>query len=183
MLRARRRAAGEPSRDRPATRRRDGGSSPRGRSTHSRWAPRGGASLDRPPPRRRRARLRSTAMPTLRLAVKPTRAAVASAAACRSACRMRPGVTDFRRLSATRRNSARRFSRAMPAMAPRRPFMSGGEPLAPLAAAPRQNAAPPDRGHAGAEAVASLADDFARLIGALHGTGSGQTSQGIAGAV
>src|SRR5690348_11434223 len=116
-------------------------------------------------------------MPTLRLAVKPIRTLSASPAGSthsgrRRICRMRPGVTDFRRLPATRRNSARRFSRAISATAPRRPPPSGGEPLAAPTPTTGQHFAAPDRLHAGAEAMAALADEFARLISALHGSGA-----------
>ena len=77
--------------------------------------------------KRRRARLRATAMPTLRLAVKPTRtqspisspavrgrrAASAEGAtetgSRRKTWRMRPGATHLRPTPATLRNSARRL--------------------------------------------------------------------------
>src|SRR6185437_12176206 len=127
---------------------------------------------------RRRARFRSTAIPTFRLAVKPTRMksalfpAASAAAMGRPIWRMRPGVTDLRPLSATLRNSARRFNRAMSLMAPRGAPCSGAEALASLGPAARQHPAPTHRGHAGAKAMTALADEFARLIGALHGTGS-----------
>src|SRR5256885_1241439 len=54
------------------------------------------------------------------------------------------------------------------AAATRRRPGSGRKPLAPVGAAARQDLAAFFRGHAVAEAVPALADDFARLIGALH---------------
>ena len=44
----------------------------------------------------------------------------------------------------------------------------GREALAALGAAAGQNVAATDSRHAGAEAVAALADEFRRLVGALH---------------
>ncbi len=77
---------------------------------------------------------------------------------------MRPGATRFRRAAATRRNSGRVFSRRIAGL-----MASGGQPLAPLGAATRDHPPTADRGHAGPEAVAALADKHAGLISALHG--------------
>jgi hypothetical protein len=89
---------------------------------------------------------------------------------CLKACRIRPGVTDLRRLPATRKNSARFLSLVMPVMAPRGAFSAlGGKALTSPGPATRQYPTAADSGHTGAEAMAALADEFARLIGALHG--------------
>ena len=48
----------------------------------------------------------------------------------------------------------------------------GGKPLAATRAATGDDAPAADSGHASTKAVAALADEFAGLIGALHGTGS-----------
>jgi len=68
--------------------------------------------------RRRRARLRATALPTLRLTVKPTRTACSARRAglpapWRRTWRIKPGATHLRRVPATWRNSERRFRRAI----------------------------------------------------------------------
>src|SRR5487761_1051797 len=134
--------------------------------------------------RRRRARLRATAMPTFLLAVNPTRGTTAPAQG--AACRIRPGATCLRRLAATARNSARRFRRTILVIgcaSTAATLGSGRKTLATLGATARQNAAPADRRRARAKAVATLADKFARLISALHGSHSGEASRKIDGAV
>jgi len=65
---------------------------------------------------RRFARLRVTALPTFRLAVKPTRTAAThpDPPGRRAACRIKPDVTARRRVAATRRKSARTLSVTSP---------------------------------------------------------------------
>jgi len=128
--------------------------------------------------RRRRARLRATALPTLRLTVKPTRRfslsviagsvveageLAGACASCGRACRIRPGAAHLRPWLATMRNSRRRLRRS------RTPIALGGETLAALLAAIGKHRAATDGRHARAEAVPTLADEDAGLVSALHG--------------
>ncbi len=117
--------------------------------------------------RRRRARLRATALPTLRLTVKPTRIAGSFPEippSASRACRTKPGAAHFRRDLATRRNSERRFRRATPGDT----ACSGGEALAALGAPPGQNPAAANGRHTSTESVPALADKLAWLKGAFH---------------
>lgn len=117
--------------------------------------------------RRRRALLRATALPTLRLTVKPTRNTGSFAEEQPStsrACKTTPGAAHFRPALATRRNSERRFRRAIPGDT----ACSGGQALAALGAAPGQNSAAANGRHAGTESVPALANELAWLKGAFH---------------
>src|SRR5579884_35095 len=141
---------------------------------------------------RRLARLRTTALPTLRLAVNPTRTRSpwSDSFGCGAACRISPGVTALPRAAATRRKSARVFSLARPRVtiaAPRppqpaaaRPPPSGREALAALGAPRRQHPTAADRRHSGAKAMAALADELAGLVSALHGANSDDGLRGRA---
>lgn len=134
--------------------------------------------------KRRRARFRRTALPTLRLTVNPTRTILAvsssgragaagrtrSPGARRLAWRMKPGVTHFNRAAATFRNSDRVLSRpTLGVIAALR-----GQALAALRAASIQDPAAADRRLAGSEPVAALADQHTRLESALHDNCSGE---------
>src|SRR5262249_48610243 len=120
------------------------------------------------------ARLRATALPTLRLAVKPTRSSApgAPSPAAGLVWRMSPGATNRRRPAATARKSTRRLSR--PTRLPRRSrsaglaAASGAQPLATLGAPGGQDLAASHGGHARAEAMAALPDEHTGLISALH---------------
>ena len=114
--------------------------------------------------RRRRVRLRITALPIFFVTVKPSRAGPWSSRG--SACSTTPGIGALRPLAAARRNSARRVRR--PGGAKLGPS-SGRQALAALGAAVGQHLAAADGGHAGTESVPPLADQLRRLIGALHG--------------
>ncbi len=110
-------------------------------------------------------------MPTLRLAVKPSRIGFPLATTPdRSTCKTRPGAAHLRPAAATFRNSARRVSRAIGFATGTR---LGRQALAPLGTPGGENFAPADGRKARAKAVAPLADELAGLIGALHGPDSG----------
>ena len=155
-----------PGADRPAGPRSPARASPHGRSAPDR----------RPIPcarparacaasfRRRRVRLRITALPIFFVTVKPSRAGPWSSRG--SACNTTPGIGALRPLAAARRNSARRVRR--PGGAKLDPG-SGRQALAALGPSVGQDPAPADGGHAGTESVPPLADQLRRLIGALHG--------------
>ena len=117
--------------------------------------------------RRRRVRLRVTALPTFLVTVNPRRAGLVSSRA--SACNTRPWTAALRPDLATRRNSARRVSRVETG-ATTAPAGSGGQLVAALSAAVGQDLAPAHGGHAGAEAVTALADQLGWLVSTLHGT-------------
>src|SRR5205814_10558651 len=99
--------------------------------------------------------------------------------------RIRPGATNLRPEPATLRNSARCLSRGIApgaAAALRAGAMAsgavpgatptlGGEPLASLRAARGKDLAAADGRQTGAKAMTALANEFAGLIGALHGFG------------
>lgn len=117
---------------------------------------------------RRLARLRTTALPSFFVAVKPTRRGPSvSGRACSSTL----GRAARLPLPATRRNSRRCFrrGRAMGYAEPRA-VRSGGQALAALGAAVGDDPAAAHRLHAGAEAVPALPDELGGLIGTLHGT-------------
>ena len=119
---------------------------------------------------RRRTLLRTTALPTLRLTVKPTRKTSVSPPERSSMVRVRawsirPGVTHLRRVRATRRKSARRFKRKTAGYT----ADSSGQAFTSPGAPPSQDPAAGHGRHAGAEAVAALADKPAWLKGTLHG--------------
>ena len=112
---------------------------------------------------RRRTRLRSTASPTCRDTVNPTR--IAPSSARRRACttKARP---EARAPFAAARKSLRRFSRSTTAeRAPR----SRTEPLAPARAPRRDHLTAALGRHARAKTVPALAHQFARLVGSFHG--------------
>jgi hypothetical protein len=121
--------------------------------------------------KRRLARLRATALPTFLLQVNPTRIVCAeesgSCGPAGAACNIKPGAAHLRREAATRRNSARRFSRPTAF-----PMGSGGQALAALTATIGDHAAAADGGHTGAEAMTTGTNQLAGLIGTLHGTNS-----------
>ena len=114
---------------------------------------------------RRRVRLRTTALPTRLVTVKPSRTGPLSPRCI--ACKTSPGIGALRPLAASNKNSARRLRRIGAAT---HPPASGRQALAALGAAIGQDFAAADRRHAGAESVPALADKLGRLIGALHGT-------------
>src|SRR5258708_15420177 len=93
--------------------------------------------------KRRRARFLTTAPPTFLLTVKPTRIGVAAPGSLGAACRIKPGVTHFRRAAATLRKSARRCSR--PTAGPDTVIASSRQALAALGAPVRQHLAATDR--------------------------------------
>src|SRR5260370_5661826 len=118
---------------------------------------------------RRRTRLRATALPTLRLTVKPTRTAGRlSSAGAGAAWSTKPGMAQ-RRPAWTRRKS-RRFGRRprRAAVNLTRPSKLSREPLAARPATAGDDLAATHRCHPGAEAVPALAHQLARLIGAFH---------------
>jgi hypothetical protein len=140
---------------------------------------------------RRFARLRATALPTLRLAVNPTRSAPSQSPGCGAACRIRPGRTARTWPAATRRKSPRVFSLgrrvviSVPAAVPGRrenprfavpPGRSmrrlGRQALAAFRAARGQHPTPAGSGHSRTEAMPTLANKLAGLVSALHGTNS-----------
>src|ERR1700730_6692153 len=99
---------------------------------------------------------------------------------CSAACRTRPGATARRWAAATRRKSARAFRvTSLPPIEIGRLggenseiVGSGGQTLAALCPPRRQHPTPGRSRHACPEAVAALANEVARLVSALHGTGS-----------
>jgi hypothetical protein len=140
---------------------------------------------------RRRVRLRTTAFPTFLVTVKPSLAGKSSARG--SAWRTTPPIAAFLPADATRKNSARRLSRAnflvgsvAVADFPAAEFRStrgsveagmvgtpalggsGGQLLAALGSPVGQDLATANGLHAGAKSVPALADQLGRLIGALH---------------
>lgn len=138
--------------------------------------------------RRRRARLRVTALPTFRLVVNPTRTNPSPDSPCRRSrtCTTIPGIAHFRLAAAAAKKSARRLMR--------RGLFSGGfgvirrgdnrhalsgKALAALAATVREYTAATNRRHAVTEAVTALADKLARLIRAFHGSSPLKTGGGI----
>lgn len=127
--------------------------------------------------RRRLARLRRTAEPTLRLAVKPTPIGPASS-------RRRASISTAGRLARapwrTNKNCERLVRRwrvgggvkgrpgaGMPARSRRSKASLGRELLAALGAAARQHLLAAFGGHTGAETMAALPHEPARLIGPL----------------
>jgi hypothetical protein len=84
---------------------------------------------------------------------------------------MSPGAAHLRRAAATRRNSARRFSRPTGSRIGQDRKL-GRQALAALATTITDHAAATDRGHAGAEAVTTGADQLAGLISTFHGFNS-----------
>src|SRR5258707_4814173 len=119
--------------------------------------------------KRRRTRLRATALPTLRLTVNPTRiAGRPRSAGMGAACSTKPGMAQ-RRPAWTRRKS-RRFGRRprRAAVNLTRPSKLSREPLAARPATAGDDLAATHRCHPGAEAVPALAHQLARLIGAFH---------------
>src|SRR3954452_7253199 len=113
---------------------------------------------------RRRTRLRTTALPTLRETVNPSRAGASSSRL--RACSTKPGV-EARNPEEAARKSARCRNRSMETRGRWPP--SGAQPLTPLRPAGGNHLAASLSRHAGAEAVAALANELARLIGPLHG--------------
>src|SRR5258708_33363980 len=123
---------------------------------------------------RRRTRLRATALPTLRLTVKPPRtagrlsSAGPSSAGTGAAWSTKPGMAQ-RRPAWTRRKSrrfGRRPRRAVANLA--RPPESSRKPLAARPATAGDDLAATHRCHPRPEAVPALAHQLARLIGAFH---------------
>jgi hypothetical protein len=131
---------------------------------------------------RRRTRLRATALPTLRLAVIPSR--IPAVGCCmlfrssgRNTCKISPGVAHARPSRATRTNSDRRFSRGTAGGTNR----SGGKALAPPPAPSRQHATTADRRHAPTESMSPLANELARLICPLHEQSPTRKGHGVYG--
>src|SRR5262249_33438867 len=114
---------------------------------------------------RRRTRLRSTAVPIFLDAVKPTRIGPSSPRL--RACNTKAAVGTFTPVAAARK-SVRCLSRCMARA--RRGGRAGAEPLAAARAARGHPLAPRLGREAGAEAVAPLAHQIARLKGPLHGS-------------
>ncbi len=111
---------------------------------------------------RRRTRLRSTAVPTLRDTVNPIRAGPPSSRL--RPCSTKAAVATLAPLAAARK-SARCFSRTI-----MRGFRgSGAKPLAAAIAPGGDHLAAARGRHAGAKSVTALAHNFAGLIGPLHG--------------
>jgi hypothetical protein len=127
---------------------------------------------------RRRARLRCTALPTLRLAVSPSRKR--SPGPVLNTCITTPGRATLRPRAAARKKSAR-FGResgsargiCRPAIndvgADHQHQVSGGKALAALGTTIRQNLAAADSLHPRAKTMTALANEFGWLISALHG--------------
>ena len=121
--------------------------------------------------RRRRMRLRSTALPCFVVTVKPARGRPPSPRSATSSRKNRPRRFSPRR---TARNSARLVSRpglgssCRSTTGPAPGARSGAEARAAAGAAGGDNLASTLGGHAGAEAMTALADEFGGLIGALH---------------
>src|SRR6185312_2823258 len=130
--------------------------------------------------RRRRVRLRTTALPTFRVTVNPRRTGRSSPRA--RACSTRLGIGALRPFAASRKNSARRLRRpglegisaitgaglGGTAAIPAARRHSGREALAALGTTVGQHLAAPDGFHAGAKPMPALADQLRRLIGTLH---------------
>src|SRR3569833_3956139 len=116
--------------------------------------------------RRRRTRLRSTALPTLRDTVKPTRTGPASPRGRIWSTKAAAGTLVP---VAALRKSARCFSRSIESsVAAMRAAGLGAEPLA-SAGTPGLDDLAAARGlHARAETVTALAHKLARLVGPLH---------------
>lgn len=130
--------------------------------------------------KRRFARLRSTAPPILRLAVKPTRRypVLAMLLGVGQISKVRLAET-FRTPRAARRKSAlvfKRsvFNRSMGCWNKR--SRSSRKSLAAVSAAARQDLATALGSHPAAKPVAAFAHDFARLVGALHDRSPGGMS-------
>ena len=118
--------------------------------------------------RRRRTRLRSTALPTFLVTVKPTRIGPLSPRF--RACNTKAAVGALAPVAAATK-SARCLSRSMGAPhAAYRDMTSGAEPLAALGAPLRDDLAAAFGRHPGAITVTALAHELARLIGPLHGS-------------
>src|SRR5918995_1905027 len=121
--------------------------------------------------RRRRTRLRWIALPVFLVTVKPTRGGPSSPRFRTSSRKTRPRRFSPRR---TARNSARLRSRAgegrpgLPVSGNDPVFRSGRQPLPAAVATGCDDAAAALGGHARAEAVPALADEFGWLIGTLH---------------
>lgn len=111
-------------------------------------------------------RLRRTALPDFFVTVKPTRGAPPSPLSSTSSAKSRPRRVSPRR---TARNSAllRSLRGGLPVTGKAAVFL-GGEPLAAAVAASGDHATTTLGGHAGTKAVPTLADEFGRLVGALH---------------
>ena len=117
--------------------------------------------------RRRRTRLRSTALPTFLDTVKPTRTGPLS-----------PRVARLQHETRGRRPWPRSRRPGNPLVASAAPWTtpaalrptSGAEPLAAARAARGDHLAAARGRHAGAKTVTALAHQLARLIGPLHGS-------------
>ena len=119
---------------------------------------------------RRRMRLRSTAPPVLRVTVKPILTLPAASPRDR-ACSVSSALCA-RRPDAAALNSTRRLSRSTGGTGPVRTLRpSGRKLLAAARPAGGDDLAARGGGHAGAKAMAALAHELARLIGAFHGPG------------
>lgn len=129
--------------------------------------------------RRRLARLRATALPIFRDAVKPTRMAGNSAIEPSGCCSGRAAICRTNaRLTALRprahRRKSRRFSRRASRSTPGASWLvrraSSAQALATLGAAGANYPPTTHRGHAGAKAVAPFAHEPARLVRSFHGS-------------
>ena len=116
---------------------------------------------------RLRTRLRSAALPTFFVTVKPTRTGPPTSRL--SACNTNAAVATLTPLAAARK-SVRRRNRSME----RRRAGSGAEPLAATRAARGEHPTAALGLHARAETVTALAHQLARLIGPLHGSFSAE---------
>src|SRR6185437_5652396 len=118
--------------------------------------------------RRRRIRLRMTALPTFLLTVKPTRTGMdGRSAGTGAAWSTNPGMAQ-RRPAWTRRKSRRFGRRPGRTGATGRAPALGRQALAARAAAVGDDLAAADRGHARPEAMPTLTNQLAGLIGAFH---------------
>src|SRR6201996_7867740 len=136
--------------------------------------------------RRRLARLRATALPILRLAVKPTRKLPALRAGSGVAANSRVKAPTTRRMPRAAARKSARFCRRHSVNWDGREGAavtgsSGRKLLAAMGAAAGQDLAAAGGGHARTKAMAALAHDFARLIGALHKAAPGGFSAFLAG--
>ena len=116
-------------------------------------------------------RLRMTAFPVFLVTVKPTRGGSLVAAVQHFQQEQPPAALftapDGQELAALAKPP--QLDAAVPAgVRQRLRLPSGGQPLAAAVAASGDDAAAALGGHAGAESVPALADEFRGLIGALH---------------
>src|SRR5579883_853724 len=121
--------------------------------------------------RRRRARLRATALPIFLVAVKPTLTDGEASGGKARACTTSPGMAHRRLPAATARNSLRFLRRPTVRECPVAAAIeatSGGKALAALRATACEHLAAIFGRHAGPEAMTAFPHQLARLVSALH---------------